>query len=187
MQMSFRHAVPTLLGLAAIAASFLLTERSLATATPSLQAATREDVTQRIEKFLANVGDTQNRDTLVASLVAGGPIEGLAPNVAKIGQLADIMIKEAGLPLGGASAVALADEKNVGEFLTARTYVVRGERAPMVWQFMIYNGAKGWCVQELGVSPNAHCVLPSWRDMQLIQQQAPRAAGSQAEPASAQK
>ncbi|MFN0206184.1 MAG: hypothetical protein ACKVS6_07705 [Planctomycetota bacterium] len=170
-----RIALPTCLGIAALATAVVLATRNV-DAAPQAEKATKDAVTMRFEAFLSNLGDTTKRTDLISKMCEGGPIQGLMPNQQRISALADAVVKEFGLPMTGADSVVLAEEKNVSTFFTARTYVVRCEQGPSVWHVLFYSGSKGWGISELGISPNAHCLIPTWRDFPMIQQQQPKAA-----------
>lgn len=162
-----RIALPTCLGIAALATAVVLATRNV-DAAPQAEKATKDAVTMRFEAFLSNLGDTTKRTELISKMCEGGPIQGLAPNQQKISQLADAVINNYGLPMPGADSVVLAEEKNVSTFFTARTYVVRCEQGPSVWHVLVYNSAKGWGISELGIAPNAHCLIPTWRDFTVM-------------------
>lgn len=163
-----RLAIPTVLGVAALSISIILATRNVDAAQGGGEKATKDAVTSRIEAFLANIGDTTKRGEFISKFCEGGPIEGLQPNQLKINSLANTEISRYGVPMPGGDCVSVAEEKNISNFFTARTYVVRCERGPSVWHVLLYNGAKGWGVSEVGIAPDAHCLIPTWRDFTVV-------------------
>lgn len=162
-----RIAVPSLMGLGALALTLTLASQN-AGAAPQGEKVTKDNVTARVEAFLNNLGETTKRGDLIAKMCDGGPIEGLKPNQTKISELVDAEVNRYGIPMVGTDSVALAEEKTISNFFSARTYVVRCERGPSIWHVLLYNGAKGWGVYELGIAPNSHCLIPTWRDFNVV-------------------
>ncbi|MBI3820053.1 MAG: hypothetical protein HY286_15270 [Planctomycetes bacterium] len=162
-----RIAIPSFLIIGAFALALGLSTRH-ADAAPQGDKITKDAVTARVEAFLTNLNETTKRADFIAKMCEGGPIDGLKPNQSKISELADAEIQRYGVPAPGADGIALADEKNISNFICARTYVIRCDRGPSVWHFMLYNGSKGWGVYEMGISPNAHCLIPTWRDFNFV-------------------
>jgi hypothetical protein len=172
-----RLALPTILGFAALATTIVLSTRN-ADAAPQGDKTSKDAVISRVEGFLSGLSETSKRTALIDKMCEGGPIDGLKQNKEKISELADTEITRFGQPVGGADGIALAEEKVISNFFCARTYVVRLDRGPSVWHVLLYNGNKGWGVSELGIAPNAHCLIDTWRDFTVVpvRQNTPQAA-----------
>jgi len=184
-----RFAIPTFLGLSALGAVAFLTTREAAAAPQGDRTATgqaaaglsKKDLCDRIEQFLLGLDDTNRRSELITKMLAGGPMEGMATPTQQISNLTDMLMRDGGVPTGGVNGIALAEEKSVGDFMLFRSYMVRGEKGPMAWQFILYQYPKGWGVLAVNPSP-AISVFPQWREFKVVQ---PPRQNPQAQPANA--
>lgn len=163
-----RILLSALLGGAAAAIAVFAVVQNVHAAAQGTKAEGPDAIANNVRAFLSSLGETTKRAELISKMCEGGPIEGLKPNQDKIAEFANSEVTRYGLPVGGADSVVVAEEKVISTFLVARTYVVRCERGPSVWHALLYNGAKGWGVHELGIAPNSHCLINSWRDVNYL-------------------